>query len=127
MYKKLKTISTNKWVEFWLLVWITYAESHIWANYSSSACIDYNNRSWIKRAKHDDGTTTKTKLPDTNWCWIYKFDTIGNYWNSFANSIKMWYIDKDCKTPECISQYRVRSDWAVKDRWSNRVNMFRNN
>ena len=127
LYKKLKVISMNKWVEFWLLVGITYAESHIWANHSSDICATYNNRSGIKWKKLDNWTVLKNELPDENGCRLYKFDSVEDYRNSFTNSIKLWYIDKDCKTPECISQYRVRADWKVKDRWSYRVNLFRNN
>lgn len=127
LYKRLKTISKNKWVEFGLMIWISYAEWHIGANYASSKCKGYNNRSGIKRRKNDDGSIDKPKLPDSNGCWIYKFDTIEDYWNSFANSIKMWYIDKQCATPECISQHWVRSDWLVKGTWSRRVKMFMNN
>jgi len=127
LYLKLKWISDAVWVEFWLLVGITYSESHIWANFVGEKCWDYNNWSWIKWRKYSNWKTDKPKLPDSNWCWLYKFNKIDDYWESFAYTIKQWYIDKDCKTPECISQYYVWSDWKVKDKRSKRVNIFRNN
>ena len=127
LYKNLKTISKEHFVEFWMQVGISYSESHIWANYASDNCRNYNNWSWIKWRKNDDWSIDKPKLPDSKGCYLYKFDSIEDYRESFANTLQQGYIERSCDTPECISRYYVKNDWAVKTKRSNRVRMFMNN
>lgn len=136
LYENLKTISTNKWVDFWLMVWITYAESHIWINRSPHQwCSASNNWSGKKREKYDDGTNSikfwqqyHTLQPELkgklSWCWLYAFDNVEHYWNSFANTLYYWYISKNCYTPECISRRYVGWWWWIKSSRVNRVRLF---
>lgn len=139
LYRELKDISKERWVEFWLMVGMSYAESHIAANYSPKwACSISHNRAGMKRDKRDDGSLSKKydqqykELPEEiknelKWCYVYYFPTYQEWRRSFANLLKYGYIEKGCDTPECISRYRVRNDWAVKTSRSSRVNIFRNN
>lgn len=125
LYDKLKWISEKKWVDFYLMLWIAQAESHIGANYAPWCWPEYNNLWGIKWKKLDDWTNVKDQpIPDKNWCWLYKFASIEDYWTSKANSLKIGYIDKWATTPEQISKYYVRWDWIVKTSWSNRVRIF---
>jgi len=120
LFRELKAISEYVWVDFGLLVWITYAESHVGTNFApSQECWLSNNRAGIKW--------------DSDWnrqyrkgCRLHQFDTVQAFRTSFAKSIKKGYYDKECKTAECITKRWVRwdgkSDW--KQGWINRVNLF---
>ena len=124
MWWDLKKISADKNVSFELMLWISYAESHIWANFNPQKCRIHNNR-WGKKAKKLDGwSMVRVKLPLSDWCWLYHFKTVEEYRNSFANVLRLWYIDKWCKSPECISQYYVGTNWLVKDWRSKNVRKF---
>lgn len=127
LFEKLKKISIDKWVDFWLMLWIAQAESHIWANYAKWCWPEYHNLWWVKARKLDNWQTIKDQiLPDSNGCWLYKFNSIEDYWESKANSLKLWYINKQCTTPECISKWYVKWNWVVKPDWSDRVRIFYN-
>ena len=136
LYKSLKDISIDRGVEFGLMVWISYRESHIGTNFAPGQyCSKSNNRSWLKRSKDRNGELsvkydTQYKLDgrdDLKWCWLYAFDNVEEYRRSFANFLYHGYIKKDCGSPECISKYYVKNDWVVKTWRSRSVNMFRNN
>lgn len=115
LYWNLKKISAAKNVSFELMVGITYTESHIGANFKPEKCFVHNNRGGKKAKKLDDGTMVRPQsMPLKDWCRLYHFDTVEEYRNSFANTLKMWYIDKWCSTPECISRYYVKNDWVIK-------------
>lgn len=128
LYNNLKKISEDKWVDFQLMLWISYAESHIWANFAPWCSLNtYYNLWWVKARKLDNWLTLKNQpIPDKNWCRLYKFNSIEDYWNSKANSLKFWYINKQCSTPECISKWYVIWNWVIKEWWSKRVNIFYN-
>ena len=136
LYYKLKKISQEVWVNYWLMLWITNAESNIWSNFApKQECWISNNLAWMKRAKRSDWSNSlkfdeqyktldnelKKKL---EWCYLYYFETIEDFRYSFGYSLKYWYYDKNCKTPECISKWRVWVNWLVKENWSKRVRYY---
>ena len=129
LFNNLKQISNNKWVSFNLMVGITYAESHIGVNFNPQRCNITNNRSGKKWQIYDDGS----KSPRFNhmdnrheWCWLYTFDTVEHFWNSYANGLYYWYVSKSCTTPECISRRWVKWDWEISQSRVNRVKLFYN-
>lgn len=127
LFYKLKKISHDRWVDFWLAIWVTYAESHIWINFKPQYCSKTNNRSWKKRAKFDDNTSSVrfNLRPDRiRWCWLYTFSSVEEFWKSHVNSLYYWYISKWCNTPECISRRRVKWDWITSPSWNERVSLF---
>lgn len=125
LLKELYNISQDRWVSFTLMLWIAYAESHIWANYAKWCSPEYNNMWWIKRKVTFDWDKIKDyPIPDKNWCRLYKFNSLQEYWRSKARSLYHWYYKKNCTTIECISQYYVRWDWVFKPAYNDRVNTF---
>ena len=128
LFNNLKQISDDRWVDFWLLVWIAFAESHIWINFAPvQSCWKANNRAWIKNEKFDNGSSSHKHYKTTRtirWCSLYVFDDVEHFWRSFANSIKFWYINARCYSARCISKYRVKNDKIEKPHWYNRVNLF---
>ena len=123
--KELYQISIDRKISFTLMLWIAYAESHIWANYAKWCSKEYNNLGWLKRKITDDWWRIKDyPIPDQNWCRLYKFTSIQEYWKSKANSLYHWYAKKNCHTIECISQWYVRWDWVYKPAYNARVNTF---
>lgn len=121
LYNKFKQISLDKWVDFWLMLWITYAESHIWANYLPSYCWSLNNWAWMKWVRTDEWKMLWGKFPDERWCRLYHFKDKESWWKWLANNLKYWYIERWCSTPECINEYWV---WKKSQRWINAVNKF---
>ena len=122
LYYKLKNISQEVWVNYWLMLWITNAESNIWSNFAWD-CKWTNNRSWLKRKKTKENENIKIKLPH-KWCRLYPFEDIEDFRYSFAYSLKYWYIDKWAKTPELISRNYVKNDWVIKEWRSKRVRYY---
>jgi predicted RNA binding protein with dsRBD fold (UPF0201 family) len=126
LQKKLKSISDKKWVDFKLLLGITYAESHLWANYAKGCDSSFHNLWGIKWRKLDNGQSIRDQgLPTAEGCYLYKFKSYEDYWVSFSNSIKYWYITKGCSDIECISKWWVKWDWLYKPAYNNRVNVFK--
>lgn len=120
LFNELKTISNQNWVEFGLLIGITYAESHIGTNFAPSAdCALSNNRAGIKN-------NFERERNYREWCRLHQYDNIQWFWQDFAKLINRWYISKDCKTATCISKWRVRGDGTLdwKQSWIGRVNLF---
>ena len=119
LYHDLKNISKSVWVDFGLMVGITYAESHIGTNFAPQHCSTTNNWSWKKR--DSDGNKNWKE-----WCWLHQFDSVQSFWYSMATSLKRWYIDKSCDTAECISRRWVRWDGTLDGKHNriNRVNLF---
>lgn len=134
LFDKLKSISLHRWVDFWLMVWISYSESHIWINFRNAKweldddCSKSNNWWGIKAAKMDDGSVDRPQLPsytvNEEWCRLYNFASVEQYRGHLANTIKMWYYDAQCTTPECISKYYVGKRWEVKEYRAKRVRLF---
>jgi hypothetical protein len=124
LYLNLKKISKEHWVSFNMMLSISYAESHIWANFNKPECAKSNNRWGIKIYKKDDWTYAKVKLPTADWCWLYPFATVEEYRNGLANTLEKWYRDRWCETASCISTWYVGTPWKVKTWWVLRVNSF---
>lgn len=125
LYRNLKKISADKNVSFELMVGITYTESHIGANFKPEKCRVHNNRWWKKAKKLDDGTMVRPpSMPLKDGCRLYHFESVEEYRTSFANTLKIWYIDKHCVSPECISRYYVRNDGTIKTQWCKNVRKF---
>jgi hypothetical protein len=122
LLESLKNISKWEGVPFYLMVGITYAESHIWVNFAPQHCSTTNNRAGIKNSRLASQDRERDRKKG---CWLHQFNSIEEFWLSFARWLKKWYIDKWCKTAECISKYRVKNDKVVKPWRSYRVNLFR--
>lgn len=119
LFNELKTISHSVWVDFDLQVGMAYAESHIGTNFAPQHCSTTNNWAGIKNNYERERNYKE-------WCWLHQYDNIQWFWLDFAKIIKRGYIDKDCRTAECISRWRVRWDGTLdwKQSWINRVNLF---
>lgn len=125
LVKELEIISKNRGVDFMLMLGITYAESNIWTNYAKGCSSEYYNMWGIKWRINNDWSKTKDqKIPDKNGCWIYKFKSYEDYWQSKANSLYYGYITKGCINIECISKRYVKWDWLYKPAYNDRVNTF---
>ena len=129
---KIKVIAYDRDIDWKLLIWITYAESHIGMNFAPHYwCEKSNNWAWLKWAKRDDWSISEkydkqyTGLEgELRWylsgCYLYAFDTTEDFFISLANTISLWY--KSCKwEPECIVKSYV---WKYSENWVNNVNVF---
>lgn len=123
LYKRLEAISDEVWVPFDLMLWMSQAESHVLANFKPAHCKVSNNPAWLKWY-NKDGKTVYGKFPDADGCWVYRFRSIESWRLALAHTIKNWYIDRWCSTPECISKYWVKNDWLIKHGRVARVNTF---
>lgn len=125
--RRIDTIATSKWVPTTLILGIMLAESTLATNYNKPICKTYNNPYWIKGRKYDNGKIewyTKTKgRPDSNWCWLYKFDSIDEATYSLANTISIGY--KSCNNNvRCISYAYVGDPNVAEESWIARVQSF---
>ena len=130
----IKIIWFDKWVNYKLLLWISYAESHLWMAFAPHFwCEKSNNWGGIKRKKNDDGTVSEkfnkqyTWLdPELrwylSWCYLYAFETVEDYFISLANTITQgyWVCEED---PSCIVKSYV---WKYSQNWVNNVSVFLN-
>lgn len=123
LYKNLKYISDVKWVSFMMMLSVSFAESHIGVNFKPSKCSSTNNWWWIKWSKANNGKVDKINLPDKNWCRLYSFNSVEEYWNALANTLKLWYYNAWCNNATCLSDRYVWWPW-VDMSWVNRVNSF---
>jgi hypothetical protein len=125
LVKELEKISNKKWVNFMLMIWITYAESTLGSNYAKGCDTSYYNMWGIKWRLDDEWKKIKDQpIPSSSWCWLYKFKSYEDYWNSKANSLYFGYIKKGCDKISCISKWYVRWDWLYKSTYNDRVNVF---
>ncbi len=128
MLNKLKEIADKRNVDYKLLLWIMYAESHIWANFNQENCRQTNNWAWVKARKYDDGTVSEkfdkqyqSLDKDLNGCWLYYFEDVEQFFESLANTISLWYA-KCNEDPYCIMKYYVgHESWA----WVRNVYLFK--
>lgn len=116
------------------LIWISYAESHIWMSFAPHYwCAKANNWAWLKRAKFDDGSVSekyniqykgldKELQGYLSWCYLYAFDTVEDYFKSLSNTIELWYAVCDWD-PQCIVKSYVGKD---SQDWVKNVNSFIN-
>lgn len=120
------------WKNFFpILLGITNAESSLGTAYAKDNkggfCTGYNNLGWIKYRKTDDGKSVRDqKIPDSNGCYLYKFDSIDDYWISKVNTIRYGY--KWCvnsTTPiKCLSYAYVGDRNVAETSWINNVSIF---
>ena len=126
MYYTGKKIFEDRWVPFWIALGIMFAESHIGVNYAWSCDSTWNNRGGIKWRKNDDWSTTKDQAIPNNWnCYLYKFDSVEDYFKSKANTLWLWY--KSCfsqdKPITCISYAYVGNRYVSEDSRVKRVSL----
>ena len=120
------------WKNFFpILLGITNAESSLGTAYAKNNkgwyCTGYNNLGWIKYRKTDDGKSVRDqKIPDSNGCYLYKFDSIDDYWISKVNTIRYGY--KGCvnsTTPiKCMSYAYVGDKNVSEASWVRNVSIF---
>lgn len=125
--RRIDSIAREKWVPTGLIIGIMFAESTLATNYNKPACAHYNNPFGIKGRKYDTGKVewyTKTKgRADSNWCWLYKFDSIDEATYSLANTISIGY--KACNNSvRCLAYSYVWHPEVAEESWMNRVNKF---
>ena len=106
------------------------AESTIGKHYAKGCNASYNNWGGIKWKKLDDGTNVKDqKIPDENGCWVYKFESMEDYFISKANTLSIGY--KTCFTQnketysqvKCISFAYVGNPNIAEESWIKNVLM----
>jgi len=120
------------WKNFFpILLGITNAESSIWTAFAKDNkgwyCTGYNNLGGVKYKKDDEWKSIRDqKIPQSDWCYLYKFESIDEYWKSKVNTIRYWY--KGCinsKTPvDCIGRYYVQWNGLSKPNWNRNVSIF---
>lgn len=122
------------WKNFFpILLGITNAESSLWLNFAKDrvwwTCVWRNNWWWVKWRKTDTWESVKDqKIPDQYGCYLYKFDSIEDYWISKVNTIRYWYKGcVDSKTPVRCLSYAYVWDWNVaEESWIRNVSIFIN-
>jgi hypothetical protein len=132
LYELWKRISTERWAEWSIVLWIMLAESHIGANYVLWCDSSWNNWWGVKARRNDDQIVRKNQaIPnDWNWnhwpCWLYKFDSMEDYFITKANIIGDWY--RWCfkrrtrrNMVECISYKYVWDPKVSELHWVNNV------
>lgn len=116
---------------FPILLGITNAESSLGTAYARNNkwgfCTGYNNLGGIKWRKTDEGGSVKDqKIPDVNDCYLYKFESIDDYWISKVNTVRYGYkgcIDR--KDPvKCMSYPYVWDPNVAEQSWINNVSVF---
>lgn len=120
------------WKNFFpILLGITNAESSLGTAYAKNNkwgfCTGYNNLGWIKWKKTDDWKSIRDqKIPDANGCYLYKFESIDDYWISKVNTVRYGY--KGCvnsPTPiRCISFSYVGDKNVAEKSWIKNVSIF---
>ena len=117
---------------FPILLGITNSESSLGTNYAPhTGCSQYNNLGGVKWRKNDDGSTQKDqKIPQSDGCWLYRFDSLEDYWKSKVNTIRYGYAgclaDNPTTTLQCISRWYVRGNGIVKPDWVRNASVFLN-
>ncbi len=123
--RRIEKIANDTGVPIRFLIGISYAESHIGTNFAPQKCSYTNNWAWLKAYKYSVNEWAKwTKMPNSQWCWLYEFDDTYQFFQSLANTIKS-YSNANCSTPECVSKNFVWGDGTKRD-WSYRVRLFYN-
>jgi len=120
------------WKNFYpILLWITNAESSLGLNFARDrvwwTCTWRNNFWWIKWKKTDDWKSVKDQqIPDQYGCYLYKFNSIEDYWISKVNTMRYGYKGCiDSKTPiRCLSWPYVGDRNVQEQSWINNVSIF---
>jgi len=80
---RLRKISDERGVPFWLMVGITLAESRVGTDFAGGCDASYYNWGGVKARRLDSGEIIRDyPIPDFNGCWLYKFDSVEDYWVS---------------------------------------------
>lgn len=131
LLEDLIKVSSSRGVDYKLLLWIMYAESHIWMAFKPGNCWVSNNRAGLKARKFDDWsismkfneqykTLSYELQAQLNGCRLYYFEDIHTFFESLSNTIWVWY--KVCNwEPECIVTKYV---WRYSENRINNVNTF---
>lgn len=120
------------WKNFYpILLWITNAESSLGLNFARDrvwwTCTWRNNFWGIKWKKTDDWKSVKDQqIPDQYGCYLYKFNSIEDYWISKVNTMRYGYKGCiDSKTPiRCLSWPYVGDRNIQEQSWINNVSIF---
>lgn len=121
-----KRIPWKNW--FPIMLGIINAESSLWTKFHPDKCWYTNNWWELKWKKTDWGESVRDQsIPDKNGCWLYRYDTIEDFWISKTNTFRHWY--KWCinsSTPlSCISMCYVKGDCkTIKHWWVKNASIF---
>lgn len=128
MLNDLMEVAEKRNVDYKLLLWIMYAESHIGANFNMHNCGQMNNWAWLKARKYDDWHVSewyneqyKHLSINTEWCWLYYFEDVHTFFESLANTISIWY-GKCNEDVYCIMKSYV---WHESGAWVRNVYIFK--
>lgn len=113
---------------FPIMLGIINAESSLWTNFHPDKCWYTNNWWGLKWKKTDWGESVRDQsIPDKNGCWLYRYDTVEDFWISKTNTFRHWYKwCIDSSTPlACISMCYVKGDCkTVKTWWVKNASIF---
>lgn len=116
---------------FPIMLGITNAESSLGLNFARNNkwgfCNNYNNWWWVKWRKTDDNKSVRDqKIPQSDGCWLYKFDSVEDYWISKTNTLRYGYKGCiDSSTPvRCISFAYVGKRDVAEPSWIRNVSIF---
>lgn len=124
LYNKWKAIFESKGVSRDIALWIMYAESHIGANYAGTCDKSWHNRWGIKWRITDQWVAIRDQQIPNNWCWLYKFDSVQDYFNSKANTLVKYKSCFSQKKPiTCISYKYVWDPNVAEQSWINNVSV----
>lgn len=136
LLERLKKITADRIPDnphiFPILLGITNSESSLGTNYAPHAgCANYNNLGGVKWRKTDDGKSVRDQtIPQADGCWLYRFDSLEDYWKSKVNTIRYGYAgclaDNPTTTLQCISRWYVRGNGIVKPDWVRNASVFLN-
>lgn len=128
------SIATKHGVPTRLIVWIYNAESTLWTHFNKPACAGYRNWAGLKWRKFHDNSVQyyqeNRRKPDSNWCWLYKFDSFEQATESLALTLSRGYSSclKDKWTAseqtKCISYAYVWDPNKAEQSWISRVSRF---
>lgn len=126
LLKRIDAIGQQKWVPTRLLIGVSYAESHIGVNFNREACRGYHNWFGLKGKKHDNWKVewfTKDRKKDSNGCWLYKFESVEEWFYSLANTISQGY--KSCQNnTTCLAYWYVGNPKVAEPSWIRHVSMW---
>ena len=128
MLNDLMEVAEKRNVDYKLLLWIMYAESHIGANFKPYKCSATHNWAGLKARKYDDGRLSEkfdvqyqSLNMDLEWCWLYYFEDYHTFFESLANTIWIWYA-KCNEDVYCIMKSYV---WHESGAWVRNVYIFK--
>lgn len=123
LFNNLKDISVEHNIPFDISLWITFAESTIGINYAKWCNSSYNNWWWIKWKIWENWERIKDqKIPDKNWCYVYRFNSIEDYWKSKMHTLQKYSsCFKMDKPITCISYDYVWKHNVAEKSWIKNV------